>query len=211
MSRKTASSLRQKLFIALFVLLVVQVVVYLLFSSQQAAKLPVAPHASITTETSTSKPQPATKASTDATPSPGALTASDQDQLLEVLTKDSDERLAHYDPTHKRDPFKPLKIASDSLEHSNKSPLEIVSLDKLSYSAYIQADEEPKAIIENADGRGFTVSKGSKVGTNNGVITDILPDRIIVVESTVDFTGATQTKTFEFVIGVKGAKSNRKN
>jgi Tfp pilus assembly protein PilP len=139
-----------------------------------------------------------------------ALSASDKDQLIEVLTKDTDERLAHYDPSNKRDPFKPMKISSDGGKSSGKTQLESYSLDKLSYSAFLQTDTEPKAIIENTEGRGFTITKGTKVGTNNGVVTDIFPDRIIVVESTIDFTGATQTKTFEFVIGAKGAKTSRK-
>ena len=135
------------------------------------------------------------------------LSTSDKDQLIEVLTTESDDRLPHYDPTNKRDPFKPIKIASDSNQKSGKTPLENYALDKLSYSAFLQTETEPKAIIENPEGRGFTVTKGTKIGINNGVVTDIFPDRIIVVESSIDFTGATQTKTFEFVIGSKGVKS----
>ena len=164
-----------------------------------------------------------TQASSENKPNAGATTAKkgdstgkgegisegDRETLLEVLQKDSDERLSHFDPTGKRDPFKPQNIAPDNGIKSGKTPLETYSLDKLNYSAYLQSEGEPKAIIENTDGRGFTVTKGTKVGPNNGVVTDIFPDRLIIVETTNDFTGTPQRKTFELGIGVKGTKTQK--
>ena len=42
-----------------------------------------------------------------------------------------------------------------------------------------------------------------KIGPNNGEVTDILPGKIVVVETQTDFTGQKQTRTFEIEIGGK--------
>ena len=142
-------------------------------------------------------------------PTTNNISQDQKDELIAVLNAEPDTRNGHYESTGKRDPFKPLKIASDTGFNSGKTPLEKYPLEKLSYSAYLQTDGDPKAMIENPDGHGYPVTKGTKVGQNNGVVTDIFPDRIVVVESSTDFTGAVQNKTFEFAIGVKGTKSTR--
>lgn len=129
-----------------------------------------------------------------------------REELFAVLTQDDSRKGPAYDSSGKKDPFKPFDLSPKGDLNSNKTALEQLPIDKLTYSAYLESDE-PKAIIETGEGRGYTVKKGTKVGMNQGEITDILPSKIIVVETLTDFTGEKQTRTFEIPIGVK-ADSN---
>lgn len=130
-----------------------------------------------------------------------------KDALLKTLKEDGPKSPA-YDPTGKKDPFRPFDIAPQQDRSIQRLPLESQPLDQFSYLAYLQSGEEPKAIVETPEGRGYTITKGTKIGTNSGEVTDILPDKIVIVESEIDFTGQRQTKTIELPIGVRrGAES----
>lgn len=156
--------------------------------------------------------QPATvkasssKGTTSAQGTSGVASDAEKDALLAALTDDPNSKTPAYDPSGKRDPFKPFDLAPKA-GSGNKTPLEGYPIDKLTYSAYLQSESDPKAIIEADEGRGFTVSKGMKVGPNSGEITDILPDKIIIVETEVDFTGEKRTRTVELYIGVRNDKT----
>lgn len=134
--------------------------------------------------------------------SPQELDAA-RDELLSVLTQDDSQKNPPYDPVGKKDPFKPFEIAPKDTNLNPHTALETIPLEKLSYSAYVESDSEPKAIIETSEGRGYTATKGMKIGTNQGEITDILPNKVVVVETQTDFTGQKQSRTFEIPIGVK--------
>ncbi len=138
------------------------------------------------------------------------ITKEDKEKLIASFDENAEASRPIYDPTGKRDPFKPINLAPQEDKRRELTPLENYTLDKLSYSAFIKTDANPKAILENSDGRGFTVTIGTKVGPNGGTITDIFPDRIIVVESSTDLTGKSSSLTYEFVLGVKGSKSAKR-
>lgn len=125
-----------------------------------------------------------------------------REELFAVLTQDDSQKSPAYDPAGKKDPFKPFDIAPKGDLNGSKTALESMPLEKFTYSAYLESDE-PKAIIETSEGRGYTVKKGTKIGLNSGEITDIFPSKIVVVETIVDFTGEKQSRTFEIPIGVK--------
>lgn len=127
-------------------------------------------------------------------------------QLLAALTRDVNQ-IPPYDATGKRDPFKPINLAPDSEKRGETSPLESAALSSYSYTAYLAYGSEPKGIVENATGRGTTVSKGMKIGRNGGEVVEIKPDKILVVESEVDFAGERKSKTIELKLGIKGNNS----
>ena len=98
-----------------------------------------------------------------------------------------------YDPTNKRDPFEPFDFSPASYD-SSVPPLERYSVGQLRVTA-ILADPskgagEWAAIVEDATGRGYTVRKGTKIGNNHGVVVSIEKEKINIVETAVDFTGA---------------------
>lgn len=134
----------------------------------------------------------------------------DKEKLIASFDANIDSARPIYDATGKRDPFKPINLSPKEDKRRELTPLENYTLDKLSYSAFIKTDATPKAVLENTEGRGFTVTIGTKVGPNSGTITDIFPDKIVVVESTTDLTGKTSSLTYEFLLGVKGSKSQKR-
>ncbi|RMG40578.1 MAG: hypothetical protein D6719_10525 [Candidatus Dadabacteria bacterium] len=118
-----------------------------------------------------------------------------QSALIATLSEEPKEKYI-YDPTGKRDPFMPFDFSSTE-NLKGKTPLERYQLGQLKLTAVLDGFEEPAAIVENQEGRGFTVRKGTKIGPNGGVIVDIKKDRLIIVEQTRDFTGKVHNRTVE--------------
>lgn len=50
----------------------------------------------------------------------------------------------------------------------------------------VRFSNQGKAVLEDASGKPYIVSKGTKVGINAGVIEEIQDDRIIIKEKRVD-------------------------
>jgi len=101
-----------------------------------------------------------------------------------------------YDPSGKRDPFKPFDLAPQ-IDLSGREDLERYPLDQLRLTAVMRAGDEPTALIVNRAGHGYTVRKGTKVGLHGGEIVEILDDKLLILESSVNFTGEISTTTRE--------------
>jgi type IV pilus assembly protein PilP len=104
-----------------------------------------------------------------------------------------------YDPTGRIDPFVPLLKTKEKQEEqkSNRkkrpqrrlTPLEKVDLDQLKLVGVILAPSGNMALVEEASGKGYIVSTGTRIGINSGKISEILQDQIIVDEEVEDLTG----------------------
>lgn len=101
-----------------------------------------------------------------------------------------------YNPTGKPDPFKPF-ISEDKAGDKSKTvssgsvalPLQSLDIGQLTLVAVITNSRDPYAMVEDASGRGYILRTGSRVGTQEGVVTSILADRVVVTETVKDFTG----------------------
>jgi type IV pilus assembly protein PilP len=111
-----------------------------------------------------------------------------------------------YDASGKRDPFQPFDFSPKDTQRDNLSPLERYEIGQLKLTAVLDGFEEPTAIVENAAGRGFTVRRGTKIGPNGGAITEILKDKLVIVETITDYTGVSKTQTIEMAIRTKDQK-----
>lgn len=130
-----------------------------------------------------------------------SITQDEQQALIASLSEPPKEDII-YDPTGKRDPFRPFNFAPEEVDE-NKTELERYALGQLRLTAVLDGFEEPKAIVENAAGRGFTVQKGMKIGQNNGVIVDIQESKLLILETTIDFAGKKKTRTVELTLRTK--------
>lgn len=131
------------------------------------------------------------------------LTDEEQKLLIASLTQKENQDKYTYDPSGKRDPFRPFDFAPKTNEPTGATPLERYEIGQLRLAAVLSGGDDPKALVENNAGRGFTVTKGTKIGTRNGEVIDILPDRILILETSVDFTGETKTNTVEMKLRTK--------
>jgi type IV pilus assembly protein PilP len=101
-----------------------------------------------------------------------------------------------YNPAGKPDPFKPfiqltpVKRVSGSLP---LTPLQKFDVSQLKLVAIISAPEGNIALVEDATGKGYFLKKGTLVGKNDGKVTKILKDRVIIEEVYQDVLGRTKT------------------
>lgn len=101
-----------------------------------------------------------------------------------------------YDPTGKRDPFKPFKAIGSSpvkpgRSAENLEPLQRWELERLQVVGILWDVAKPKAMIKDPDGAIYTASIKTKIGRNDGFIAAIREGEIVVFELTYYEDGRT--------------------
>lgn len=114
-----------------------------------------------------------------------------------------------YSPAGKRDPFVPfIKVetreARAGLE--NVPPLQRYELGELRFVGVIWGPKTVYALVEDAEGRGYTVTVGMKIGRGGGTVMRILDGEIVVKEETRDNTGAKVVRQSSMKIQSAGGK-----
>jgi type IV pilus assembly protein PilP len=97
-----------------------------------------------------------------------------------------------YEPAGKTDPFKPfLQVSSarGSLRNTPLTPLEKYEISQLKLVAIISTPEGNVALIEDSAGKGYFLKKGTGIGKNEGKVTKILKDKVIIEETYQDVFG----------------------
>lgn len=111
-----------------------------------------------------------------------------------------------YDPKGKIDPFAPLikdepvkpKIeakteteikAGKKEKRVPKTPLEKIELSQLRLKAIIIAPSGNKALVEESTGKGYIITKGTYIGRNQGIVTSIQKDKVLVEEMLENIQG----------------------
>lgn len=114
-----------------------------------------------------------------------------------------------YDPQGKLDPFEPLfreKAAAVILSKKTTkkrqplTPLEKLDLSQLELVGVIRALSGNRALVQEASGKGYVVTKGTYIGTLSGKIVEILADRIIVAEEVEDIYGKISVQKRSLII-----------
>lgn len=91
-----------------------------------------------------------------------------------------------YSGVGKRDPFRPFIIDNKRLQ---LTPLQKYELGQLKVAGVISGPTSPRAVVEDGGGMGYIVTIGTPMGPNGGVVTAILPGRIVVEEPVLDYYG----------------------
>lgn len=97
-----------------------------------------------------------------------------------------------YSPAGKRDPFVPfIKVAAKAVrgDLSMLPPLQRYDLGELRFVGTIWGAGLRKALVEDAEGKGYTVGVGTKIGSSGGVVTRITEEEIVIRETFRDYTG----------------------
>jgi hypothetical protein len=101
-----------------------------------------------------------------------------------------------------RDPFRPFNLSlRPKAVETPKTPLEQYDVGALKLVAVIYDTQNPKAMVEDDTGLGYSVGIGTKIGNQGGVVKTIDPDRLVVEEDFVDFYG--EKKKTEIVLRLK--------
>ncbi len=117
---------------------------------------------------------------------------------------------AVYSPESRRDPF--VSFAKSEAERmkddrSALPPLQRYELGELKMVGVIWAASGAKALVEDAEGKGYTVRVGNRIGRSGGVVTRITDKEIVVKE---EFPGAGgKTVSRESVLQLTTAGGNQ--
>lgn len=111
-----------------------------------------------------------------------------------------------------RDPFTPFNLApKDDRDLESLTPLERLDIGQLELKIVMTSpDGSLRAMVEDATGKGFIVTEGTKIGSKNGVVAEIQKDRIKILEVSVDFTGEEKREIVEMKINSKKGEEARR-
>jgi type IV pilus assembly protein PilP len=101
-----------------------------------------------------------------------------------------------YNPAGKPDPFKPfiqLTSARGESKTAPLTPLQKYDISQLKLVAIISSPDGNIALVEDVAGKGYFLKKGTWIGKNDGKVTKILKDKVIVEEVYQDIFGQTKT------------------
>ncbi|MBW1679253.1 MAG: pilus assembly protein PilP [Deltaproteobacteria bacterium] len=102
-----------------------------------------------------------------------------------------------YDPTGKPDPFKPFILETNrpkEIAGKPLHPLQRYDISQLKLVGIICKADNPRALLEDAAGKGYIVVRGSYVGKKDGRISDILENEVIITEKSTNIFGETEIK-----------------
>jgi len=100
-----------------------------------------------------------------------------------------------YSSAGKPDPFKPFLqlVSSRSGSRAALTPLQKFDISQLKLVAIITAPGGNIALVEDVTGKGYFLKKGTWIGKNDGKVTKILKDKVIIEEVYQDIFGQTKT------------------
>ena len=106
-----------------------------------------------------------------------------------------------YSPIGKRDPFRSL---FDQLQREDNgaqtTELQKFELDQLKLVAIISRIATPYAMVEDPEGKGHTLTRGTIIGKNWGRVSQITPDCVVIKEEYRDYTGRKVTNKTEMCL-----------
>src|ERR1044071_6537299 len=118
-----------------------------------------------------------------------------QSKLIDMTVPQKNPEIAppaHVMKPEGRDPFRPMTLKTTALSRSRESlsPLERLDIGQLKIVGIVWDVKEPRAIVEDSAGLGYTVKVGTPIGSNDGRVKIIRRDQIIVEEVYEDAYGA---------------------
>ena len=95
-----------------------------------------------------------------------------------------------------RDPFRPpsIQTRTGTRSRDNLSPLERFELGQLKVVGIVWDVKEPRAMIEDNAGLGYTILVGTPIGASEGKVKGIHRDQVVVEESFEDISGKKKTR-----------------
>jgi type IV pilus assembly protein PilP len=107
-----------------------------------------------------------------------------------------------YNPAGKPDPFKPFiqLTPAKGTRGGPLTPLQKYEISQLKLVAIISTPEGNIALVEDATGKGYFLKKGTWVGKNDGKVTKVLKDKVIIEEVYQDIFGQTKTNEITLVL-----------
>jgi type IV pilus assembly protein PilP len=121
-----------------------------------------------------------------------------KEEPVKVAEKKEPEKKEEYsyNPAGKPDPFRPfiqLISGKGGSQTGPLTPLQKYDISQLRLVAIISSAGGNIALVEDVAGKGYFLKKGTWIGKNDGKVTKILKDQVIVEEVYQDIFGQTKT------------------
>lgn len=102
-----------------------------------------------------------------------------------------------YSAAGKRDPFGPQTPRSQPVRRppESLSPLERYELGQLKLVGIVWNIQEPRAMVEDSAGLGYSIKVGTPIGPNDGKVMAIQPAEVVIEEVYTDFYGARKSRS----------------
>lgn len=97
-----------------------------------------------------------------------------------------------YSPVGKRDPFRSpflRELETHTEEGEVITPLQRFDLDQLKLVGVVWGIPNPVAMVEDPEGNGYVIEKGTLIGKNWGKVARIIPEEVVVTEEYRDWEG----------------------
>ena len=120
--------------------------------------------------------------------------------------KEGEKEEFAYNASGKPDPFKPF-LQSTALRETRAlplTPLQKYDVSQLKLVAVLSTPEGRVGLVEDATGKGYLIQKGTWIGKNEGKVTKILADRVMIEEFFLDPLG--QKKVNEVSLSLQKAE-----
>ncbi len=127
-------------------------------------------------------------------PKKGALPAVERKKTEPAKTeekKEGEKEEYTYNASGKPDPFKPFLQLTPLREAQSLplTPLQKYDISQLKLVAVLSAPEGRIGLVEDGTGKGYFIKKGTWIGKNDGKVTKVLADRVMVEEVFLDALG----------------------
>ena len=119
----------------------------------------------------------------------------EMDEILVAINSTKNPDHFEYNSKGKVDPFEPLFKATTKKEEditfTPKTPpeghipgeLEKFDLSQLKLTGIVMSSSKTLGLVQEASGKGYIISKGTRIGTQGGKVSDILKDKVIIKET----------------------------
>jgi Tfp pilus assembly protein PilP len=121
----------------------------------------------------------------------GPVAQKKEEKVAEKVTEEEREPLYTYNPTGKRDPFKPFITLGPKkpIATARLTPLQRYEVSELRLVGILRGPAGYRALVEDASGKGFIITKGTLIGRGNGRVKEIHDNRVIIEETYKDIFG----------------------
>ena len=116
-----------------------------------------------------------------------------------------------YETEGRPDPFEPF-ISEEILQESaeTSTPEKLTGMrqfepGQLSLVAIMFTESNPMAMVEDSSHKGYIIRRGTKIG-KSGVVSDILPNQVIIKQLSYSMTMKKKYKTVEMTLRKEGEK-----
>ena len=114
----------------------------------------------------------------------------------EKLIDEKREPSYTYNPAGKRDPFKPYIALGPKKQAptATLTPLQRYDVSELKLVGILKGPTGYRALVEDAGGKGFIITKGTPIGRENGHVKEIHDNRVIIEQTYKDIFGQIKHK-----------------